>query len=399
MRRVGLFFMVIALALSFIVPSFSPTAQPDDPALVLNVRPANGGYYESGDHYEWRASDPATLRQRSTWGYNRNPILSPDGQWVTYLSVAALGVSAIREGRFPRGMGEVDPVNIWVISNTSPDEVRTATQPADGVLADPNGLSDNIITRSAPAWSPDASQLAWVEWGFGSNDPSNQVKLVVYDMTKREGTPVTVLVDTPIGYEGYILPQVRWGETGIAVLVTQIEYNQAAQNFTDRRIITVYSPEGSVISSSTVLNTAQLPFDYDFIWVDGVEHLFTIGTEVLIDPRTGVQSELVGDPYYVSAVSADTQLGAYIAGDDARTFGVNTQKGYIPLAATGVGAVYSVYSRISERVAIAPDGKHLVYVTDQGEAWISGMALNQKIPTTGMVTGVVWGPMRWVLMK
>jgi len=163
----------------------------------------------------WEVSAPGQpVKQLTHWGYNFEPVLSPDGQQVAYLSEPAAYVQ-------DKGSGW-PPGNVWVLNLRTGKSVRVAGQPADaGGTIDQN---HHFINRPMPAWSPDSTQLAWLELASG-------YQLVTYDVASQKNT---LTVDAP-GYTGLgegtnTGETVAWSSAGIAYTVPEIVYDVSDPN-------------------------------------------------------------------------------------------------------------------------------------------------------------------------
>jgi hypothetical protein len=156
----------------------------------------------------WEVPAPGQpVQQLTHWGHNFNPVLSPDGQKVAYLS---LPDAYVQSG----GGSGSPPTNVWVYNLTTSASVRVADQPAD--TADPTKQFHHWINRPTPAWSPDSTQLAWVELASGS-------QLAIYDVASQKNM---LTVDVP-GYTGpgegtNTGETVAWSSAGIAYTVLEV---------------------------------------------------------------------------------------------------------------------------------------------------------------------------------
>src|SRR5450432_2818262 len=94
--------LLLLLACVLIEPGPSLAQQPSPP-LVLQV---------SGDYWVWN-NPQSSLQQRTNWGHNQDPILSPSGQFIAYKATAQLAVDAMtRKGS---SNASILPVNTWVL--------------------------------------------------------------------------------------------------------------------------------------------------------------------------------------------------------------------------------------------------------------------------------------------
>ena len=118
-------------------------------------------------------SDGSQRRQLTTYGYNANPVLSPDGAFIAYRSVP----SRIASQGDPLTLHEAlnkELYNIWVITT-------------DGTQA--WQLTESEETRSKPTWSPDGRYVAFSQ---GQNG-----ELVEIDMGNQSSRVLTQGASAP----------------------------------------------------------------------------------------------------------------------------------------------------------------------------------------------------------
>src|SRR5436190_7941671 len=95
-------FIVLCFAVNTVLPQpVVSRAQRTNPPLILNVR---------GDLWTWADTK---LQQRTNWGYNREPVLAPNGNQIAYKSTAQVAVDTIKRSG-PIGGGDL-PANVWVL--------------------------------------------------------------------------------------------------------------------------------------------------------------------------------------------------------------------------------------------------------------------------------------------
>ncbi|WP_189071048.1 PD40 domain-containing protein [Deinococcus radiotolerans] len=97
-----------------------------------------------GDLY---LNTPQRAIRLTTYGRNSDPVVSPDGQWVLYLSLPQWVVG-----------GGYLPTNVWVMNLRTRVAHRLADQPAPSTPEGP------YICRDLLVWSSDSRSAAWVEW-------------------------------------------------------------------------------------------------------------------------------------------------------------------------------------------------------------------------------------------
>lgn len=140
-----------------------------------------------GDLWTWNPAS-GELTQRTDGIHMRHPALSPDGSRLAYATDETTqfrGTRVILTGGTP-------PTDIWIMELASGETIHAAAQPADRSYA---------VMRSAPVWSPDGNQIAWVE----------DHRVMVYDLTAREQTIFSQTVDYGYQDAGVALPELQWG--------------------------------------------------------------------------------------------------------------------------------------------------------------------------------------------
>ncbi|NDJ76392.1 MAG: LysM peptidoglycan-binding domain-containing protein [Chloroflexi bacterium] len=195
----------------FYVPEFPASAGPvldeaalDTPLVMLL----------DGDLWAWSANS-ADLTQITQSGYASRPLLAPDGSHIAYRQWASITLDAIASGQDLRGLYPSD-IRLWALDSGA--IVTIAAQP-DGARFMSEDV-DNAVIRSAPAWSPDGTQLVWAELVLPAYN-LHQVQLVVYDLDSEETTVIMPQLDlTPSGFGQVALPALAWDTNGIAVLDT-----------------------------------------------------------------------------------------------------------------------------------------------------------------------------------
>lgn len=107
-------------------------------------------FQEGGDLY---LETPHRSLRLTSYGGNHSPVVSPDGQWVVYLSITPEWI----------GGGGYLPTNVWLMNLRTRVARRLANQPG--------GASEDgpFISRDLLIWSKDSQKVAWVEWRITSN--------------------------------------------------------------------------------------------------------------------------------------------------------------------------------------------------------------------------------------
>jgi hypothetical protein len=328
------------------------------------------GYYPSG------------LGQITFSGYIDRPVLSPDGSRIAYKVIADIGIQALQ---MTGGLVSELPSDIEIHNLLSGAAARIATQPADATFN--SGEAARAIVRSAPAWSPDSTLLAWTE----DVAPDAVRRLVVFSPAAGETRVLVAGLPLQAGFK-QTLP-VRWGMGGIALHSVSATDggNAAASPMVDTMFI--YSPEGALLATAAP-TLAEGEYVYDFQWIDvhGVSQLgiiYSTGRWDVIDPATGALAPLNGTPELYS-LSAPDGL--------AVVFGVTSMPDSGNVFTWRVGDTPLPFTGPIEWIGIAPTGDAVAYA-DQGLAYIWNADGAQEIYGTNdfnfRVSDIVWGPVGW----
>lgn len=252
MRRwalMSLFLLCIAVNLTSAQAIFA-----DDP-IILTLH---------GDLWAWSGPDRA-LTQLTDWGYNREPMLSPDSTRVAYASFASVFVDWL--ATVPGAGGFLPPANIWILDLPTSQTYRIAEQPPDAQWAGPAAAGIYTL-RTTPSWSPDGTELAWMEFlvnldSFAGDRQTGTAQLVTYNLLRGSSR---VLDSFPVVLPGSLVSYiwVNWSSSGI--LVSQAAQYSDSPAWRHR----VYDSEGSLL--------AEAPFEEDVyrLWVrfQGQNYLF-----------------------------------------------------------------------------------------------------------------------------
>ncbi len=342
--------------------------------------------YMRGDIWTWSSGK---LQQRTAWGYNKAPVLAPNGNQIAYKSTASIAVDAIKR---LGGIGGGDlPGNIWLLDVATNDAIRVADQPAGASMMSPN-TPDKYVVRSDPSWSPDGSALAWTELLENAKDkPEGTLQLVVYNLKNK--TTKVIVPTLPPQYGVPAALTVLWGDAGIAVRSTAAATD--AKGFaTGEDSILVYDPDGNLLS------TVKIGLLSEFSWIkdrnkDYIAVLTNGPTDnpgdpewVLVEPQTGRITGMQGGPeLYSPLVPGGVSLVPTIGGASPEWQIASPGK---PMAQLGnVDDVY-VFSAV---LAISPDGRQVAYVK-QGAAFIYNGGQVTKVAAAD-VSALAWGPLAW----
>lgn len=131
----------LALALTVLLNPPGAAAATVTSAATVTVR--------DGDLY---LNTPQRALRLTTYGRNSDPVVSPDGQWVLFLSLPQWVVG-----------GGYLPTNVWVMNLRTRVARRLADQPAQATQDGP------FICRDLLVWSGDSRRVAWLEWRVTSS--------------------------------------------------------------------------------------------------------------------------------------------------------------------------------------------------------------------------------------
>jgi hypothetical protein len=367
-----------AMATAFIVLWFllaATSTQAQNIPLIMNMR---------GDVWAWSG---ANLQQRTNWGHNKEPILSPSGNRIAYRATAQIAVDALKR---LGGLGGGDlPANIWLLDVTTNDALRVVDQPVGASLLAPN-VQDSYVLRSDPTWSPDGTALAWSEL-IQDEKPEGTLQLVVYDSVRKTVKVIVPELPTQHGVTGTV--KVLWGEPGIAVRSTT-PTTDASGFAAGEDSILVFDPTGKLLSN------VKIGLLTEFAWIkdrgnDFIAALTNGAVDkpgeaqwVLVDPHTGRITIMPGVPELYSPLApGGLSLVPTIAGASPEWQVSDPGK---PMAQLGV--VDDVYV-FTNTLAISPDGRQIAYVK-QGAAYIYSGGQSTKIAPSD-VSALTWGPTAW----
>ncbi|MCZ7546936.1 MAG: hypothetical protein M5R40_26970 [Anaerolineae bacterium] len=327
-QTISVAFLAVVLALAV---GTSAGAQEEAPAILLI----------DGDLWSWLPPNGA-LRQLTTWGYNHEPVISPDGSRIAYNSAAEITVAAIeREGGIGGG---ATPSNIWLMERATGEAFRVIDQPPDASLF-VSGVPDKGVSRSTPTWSPDGAMLAWTELTY----PEGEHRLGVYDLAS--GQVRVMPLDIP---EQYGVPTplwVAWGGGGIAVRSITVEPATSAQ----MEAVLVYDADGALVSETDLQATGD-EFPIEFMWIEdaGVDYvgvLYNTGRWALIDPA-GAAMPMDGAPALYSVAQSPDGVSV--------TFRLSAEKDYEWSVVYADGRAEPLGVFYPWQIAISPAGEAIL---------------------------------------
>lgn len=368
----------IALALCTLLIAAPPAhAQDQLTGLVFSV---------NGDL--WNYTPQSGIAQMTNWGYNGEPVQSPDGNLIAYLSGAEEVIESDQQ------YAGAQPSSIWIVDRSTGSFTRIADQSA------------GLMLRSTPAWSPDSTRLIWSE--LDADNYQSVARLMVYDLRTNAITALTSSFD--MGYQdgGIFMPPVLWGEHGI----TRINYVGIGGPNPGNIVLDVYNPIDGALTTYTVGSTAAPEQQImHHIWVqhEGTAQVVMVnrvGTWTMLDVRTGAYHQLPAPPslHITSGIDNMQFTPIFVLEDQRAAFdwqATLTFDGGTPPNITSIG--FRGF-RLEPWLLPAPSGAYSVAWADifDGDINIWSNAepntprnLFQRDNSRGGSMGVAWLPTQW----
>ncbi|MEP7286882.1 MAG: hypothetical protein ABI947_14085 [Chloroflexota bacterium] len=378
----GVLLMLMYLGLRLLKKAFFATlifvtVQQTSGVLVLQL---------NGDLWTWTGTQPQLI-QRTNWGYNQSPVISPNGKMVAYKSAAQIGVDVIKKSG---SVGREIPSNLWLMDTATGDTVRIADQPPDAAFSTSNH-ADKFIMRSLPTWSEDSKFLAWSQLATdNSTNMMCQPQLIIYNIEKKIDT-VIIPTLTFSQCNLPVPPQVQWSESGIAVWSKTV----TADGKGGADALLIFDSEGNLLSTITVDGL------YEFAWMKDGDKEY-IGALVkgpsnqpldqtqwlLIDPLSGRLFGMPGTPELYS-LSSPGGISLFI---DSIGVAPEWEIARPNKSIDKLGNVDDVYA-FTHTLAISPDGQSIAYV-QQGAAYVYSDGKATKIAPSD-VSALAWGATGW----
>ena len=217
-----------------------PTPAPADPAPPTSDRPIV--FVEPVPEIYGGLGNIATIQPNgsnytllTTYNYNRDPLLSPNGQWIAYRSVPR----TIVDTGNPADIFNSENYNIWLIT---PDG-STAVQ-----------LTSNPDVRSAPVWSHDSQ---WVYYIEGVDRTLIQHNIVTNERFPiRPGVSFVAPRPNDLGLAYVAIPDGMLYYLSQTDQTTQLTFPQALGP--NRVIDAVWFPDGAHIAFTTADETERI---------------------------------------------------------------------------------------------------------------------------------------------
>lgn len=309
---------------------------------------------------------------------------SPDGAWLVYTTQLTA-----TEDLAQRMSTDVQPGNMWLWSPDGDSQPTQLTQqPEDVSLIE--GRPERVIIRKTPFWSPDGTQVAWIERDNPNSACETQGtcdRIMIYntiDQTTHmlaEGLP-------PLGSDVFKGTHGVWTENGFVFV-----------SFLDALLeprIRVYNP-----TTGQETLTIALPAPYDLYLPVIYQDQTWIGVMgetawQLINLKTGQMMEAPGDPILVSTTHPEAGLQVCIAGwlpTGQLRYQAYTPQGWI------------LDNRPIAQVAISPDGTAMAYQIYDETAqdldpniYIWDEPHYTTVPETdASLNQFTWGPAKWLI--
>lgn len=332
--------------------------------------------YPYGDLYAWTpgSAEPAQL---TTWGYNRAPVLSPDGTKLVYGSVPQFVIDQGEDYFFD--YDQDDPMNIWMMDVSSRQFTRIADQPTDA-------LESGGVLRTDPVWSPDSQRVAWFEAGnlFAESGPGGRV--AVYDLASGETQYWGIGLS--LGFlDGGIIHIPRLSGWGSHIAHTIFTHGLPAGP--DPGLVLFLHNQGGLeraeaidwvtVPETTLKNLRWVK--HQGAWWLALEYP---GGWQILNADSGEQQRLVNPPL----LQLTTGQGLRVRQLEG-AWEIFNESGYSFIVAYDTPDVY-----------LAQDGLGVVFLVDGTPyIWLDTHSTERLLPESTQdwtITGLVWSPMEWV---
>lgn len=364
MRRWFLTALMIGIA------ALAAQAQPAAPAPLY--------LWSAGDLYAAPTDDPSAMPARLTSsGLITDPAAAPDLSAVAYRLPSPVALAALATLQIDGLIAEYDlPMDIALVRHDGPITVLAAQ--SDGAAFDGTSASSALV-RSAPVWSPDGGQIAWVEYPFGASIS----RVAAYDVAA--GTSAILIDGVPVA--GARAPVLRWGRAGLLI---------GAANDQNGLDLIAYALDGAPVFVSRYVPPEGRSIQ-TFGWVQGA---------AVADDRVGV---LVDDGSWLlleadgTARPAEVALTTAVAGSRSVRFGYLPDFGWYwsALDPLDPAAAAVDFPSPPERTALSPDGRIVASIgyPDAGGVGLWRTDEVIAVPGTGGdglgIGAILWGQGVW----
>lgn len=330
-----------------------------------------------GDYY---TSDGASAPKAiTTWGYNQQLVMSPDGTHFAYLSYPQTVVDALKVS----GDALVEkPTNIWLMNQQTLNSQKLADQPPEAAFFSAE-TPDKAVVRSLPAWSADGKKLAWTE--IVLQDIYRQ-RIVVYDLASDTATTVATSVPATIRYQNgqSVLSSLLWVGDWLVV------HGSTAVNSTPVDALLVYAQDGSLHQTIVLnANASRMPLEILPVGVQ-VAVYYSSGAWEVVDPDTGAtQPSAVGPEMYSLHPASNGSMTISTSVNSDHTFSIQVvdAQGKPSGEAVNVGASL-------DGVALSPYGTGAAYISG-GTASVLRQGYVVPLPSDEPASILVWGASAW----
>lgn len=374
-KRLSAFALLLSICLAF---PLATHAQDDSTAPIF--------FLMDGDIWSYRVGT-GQLTQESTWGYNESPLLSPNGSQFVYTSLAQVGANFMDQQGY---LFDPQPMNIWLWDIATNEAIRLVDQPAGAAISADGGFV-NIVDRRSVGWSPDSTQLAWLNLSFDFG-----FSLSVYDLATQTERIISEDIPSPYGDAGMIGEhELHWGLGGIAVLTHNVGENFSGTGSPFQSLMTIYDPvTGAKIAENVVGNAERNVME--FVWLDsnriylsyytGERAIYFVNTGGLVGAG---QLELFSLNQPQNDISLFLEKYVQNGGQFSQSWSIFWPNGQPHFVSTFAGTGYA---------ALSPSGDIIAYVADALYLWDDGTTT--KVAGTESLAdeynnGVIWGPVAW----
>lgn len=365
------------------------------PAVTAQTFNQNVYAYMLGDLWKFDLENDSATQLTHT-GYNGGPVLSPNGRKLAYLTTSEAFLTGWEAGTAAQ-TGGTPPANIWVM------DLATETFT---LIADQNGASAAGYLRSLPVWSPDSRRLAWMEL-----DPQVQAidaaVLQVHDIETGLRTTLSSSLDLGIQDNNIQMPSLRWGDGGIARLLSRAVHPGEEP---DLFVQFINGDTGELTQFDLGLSASHNNTVRDFIWVNhlGASQLALQIQDYweILNPVDGSRSRLLDPPRLKNrGISGAIQVIPASVANSLDDWDIHWY------ATSGANLYNTGYDspRVNRNYlpAISPDGTRMAWhngdhisswnisLAEGNRALASDASHRQTFPIPEPVS-VVWAPTEWV---